>query len=99
PVAQNDMRRIGDLISIDADRARLNTNLSPVDGVGVPGLAGAAEDLAQQRRGEAGEGTAAADLHFEEQRLALMHGHAARRADRLEPPFGRQTALVEGVAS
>ena len=48
----------------------------------------------QQRRGKTSECSAAAYLHFEKQRLTLMHRHAARPADRLAPPFRRQATLV-----
>src|SRR5439155_6598940 len=79
------------------DRAGRDPDLAAVDGLGLPGRALAREDLAQQGRGEPSEGAAAAYLHFEEQGLALMQRHAARRADRLTPPLGRQAALVEGM--
>jgi hypothetical protein len=98
PVTQDDVRRIGDLVGIDADRAGHDANLPLVQSLGIPGLADAAEDVAQQGRGEAGEGPAAAYLHFEKQRLAFVHRHAARHADRLEAPLGGQPALVERVA-
>src|SRR3546814_5457524 len=37
-------------------------------------------------------------LHLDHQRLAFVHRHAARLADRLQAPFLRQAALVHGMA-
>jgi hypothetical protein len=41
---------------------------------------------------------AAAGLHLDHQRLAFVHRHAARLADRLQAPVARQAALVHRVA-
>ena len=40
----------------------------------------------------------AAGLHLDQQRLALVHAHAARLADRLAAPGRGQAALVERMA-
>ncbi len=92
------MRRIGDLVGIDADQPGRNADLATIQSLGIPGFAGAIEDFAQQGRCKASEGAAAADLHFEKQRLALVYRHAAPISDGLPPPFSREAALVERMA-
>ena len=66
--------------------------------LGIPGVADAAENVPQQGRREAGKSAAAAELHFEKQRLALVYRHAAPISDGLPPPFSREAALVERMA-
>ena len=53
--------------------------------------------LFQQRPQVLHEGAAAAQIHFEQQRLALFERQAAIAADRLIAPLERQTQVVHGV--
>ena len=54
--------------------------------------------LADQRREKAHEGPAAAGLHLDQQRLALVQRHAARLPHRLVAPRLGQARLVERMA-
>jgi len=60
-----------------------------------PGLA---EMFFHHRQCPAPEGWIAADLLFDEQALAFMHGHAARLAQRPVRPCLRQVLFVERMA-
>ena len=55
----------------------------------------AAEDARSNGAAKPAKARLRTHLHFEEQRLAFVHRHAAGPADRLTPPFLRQAALVE----
>ena len=92
------MERIGHLVGIDPDEAALDPVGQLQQVVGLPGRTLAAEGVARQRRQEAEERRPAADLHLDQEGLALVDRHAAVLADRLQPPVGRQAALVHGVA-
>src|SRR3546814_2064850 len=76
------MRGIGDLVGIDADQARPYPGIDPAQVGFFPGRTAAAKGLAQDRRRPAEEFVAAADLHLDQQALALVQRHAARLADR-----------------
>ncbi len=68
-----------------------------MEAVGVDVFGVAPEMLAQERGQRLREGAAAAGLHLDAERLALVHRHPARLADRLAAPFGGKSLLVEGV--
>ena len=93
------MGRIGDLVGLDANEAGFDQDGVAVQIVGLPGVAVAAETLAQDRGEVVGEAPAAAGLHFHQQRLAFMHAHAARLADRLGEPVMRAALFIDGVAA
>jgi hypothetical protein len=80
------MGGIGHLIGVNPDQAAPDPDLAAIERIGFPTRPIAAESLTQDRRRIAEERTAAAHLHFEQQRLALMNGHAAGAADRLQAP-------------
>jgi hypothetical protein len=82
---------------IDPDEAGPDPCGEPMQIAGRPGRAARPERPGDDRRGPVEEGTRAADLHFNQQRLAFVQYHAARPTDRLTPPFARQTALVHGM--
>src|SRR3546814_4663605 len=92
------MRGIGDLVGIDADQARPYPGIDPAQVGFFPGRTAAAKGLAQDRRRPAEEFVAAADLHLDQQALALVQRHAARLADRLVAPGFRQAEFVERMA-
>src|SRR5208282_2773274 len=85
-VAQNYVSGIGDLIGIDPDQAPLDADLSLVERLGVPAGPVAAKSLAQDRRGKGQESAAAANLHLQQQGLALVNRHATGATDRLQAP-------------
>ena len=91
------MSGIGHLIGIDPDETAPNPDLTPVQRVDFPLRPIAAKSLADDRCRVGQKSTASAHLHFEQQRLALVHCHAAGTADRLKPPLGREPALIERV--
>ena len=76
------------MISSASTRMKPGSTLvrDPVEVLGLQGRALALERLLD-KRGEIGdELPAPAGLHLDEQRLALVHAHAAREADRLTAP-------------
>ena len=92
------MRRVGHLVGVDADEATADADLSPVERLDIPHRPVTAKGLTDDRCGIGQKSTASAHLHFEQQRLALVHRHAAGAADRLQPPFDRETPLIKSVA-
>ena len=96
PVAQDDVQRVGHLVGVDADEAALDAGVEALEvrrregGVVAERLLELARQKAHERRRTAG-------LHLDEQRLALVDGHAALVAHRLAAPAQRQPGLVEGV--
>ena len=100
-VAQDDVQRVGEFVGIDADEAAFHPRGAAQQGVRLPlgRTGGRAEQLAlDDGRRELKEGRTAADLHFHQERLALVQRHAAGIANRLTAPDSRQALLVERVA-
>jgi hypothetical protein len=95
-VAQDDVQRVGRLVGLDADEAALDAAVDAHEVVRGERRV-VAERGAQLAGEEADEGGRAAGLHLDQQRLALVHGDAARLADRLAGPGPRQARLVERV--
>src|SRR5712671_7152071 len=91
------MGGVGHLIGVNPDQAAPDPDLAVIELLSFPSWPIAAERLAQDRRCIDQERTAAAHLHFEQQRLALVNGHAAGAADRLQAPRSGEAALVEGM--
>ncbi len=91
------MQRVGELIGVHPDQAALHAVQVGVDVVLFPLGAAPTEMLHQQRLQVAHEGSAAADDHLHEERLALFERHPAISPDRLIPPVLRQSKVVHGV--
>src|SRR5258708_12374223 len=91
------MGGVGHLMGVNPDQAAPDPYLAVIELLSFPSWPIAAERLAQDRRCIDQERTAAAHLHFEQQRLALVNGHAAGAADRLQAPRSGEAALVEGM--
>ena len=70
----------------------------PVQVILAPFLAAHLQILLQHRLEVLHEGAAAADIHFKEQRLALLEREAAIAAHRLVAPLERQSQVVHGVS-
>ncbi len=92
------MRRVGNLIGIDADEAGFHPGVEPLQIVLIPGRTVSAECGPHDRRGVAEEALRPAHLHLDQQRLAFMHAHAQRIADRLAAPGFRQAAFIKRMA-
>ena len=97
-VAQQDVGRIGRLVGVHPDEAGLDPRLQAVEVLGREGGAVAAELRPHQGREEREERAAAAGLHLDDERLALVQAHAAGLADGLVAPCGRAALLVERMA-
>ena len=98
PVAKDDVERVGDLVGIDPDQAALDPDRPAVEVVGGERRAVAPEGRGQERREIAEEGARAADLHLDQERLALVDRERARAADRLAAPGLGQASVVERMA-
>ena len=93
------MGGVGHLVGVHPDIARLDPNRPPVECLRIRRVpAATVEMLAEQWREEPHKGLAAASLHLDQQRLALVQRHAARLTHRLVPPRLRQARLIERVA-
>ena len=86
PEAQDDVRRIGHLVGIDADEAALHSPPQPRQVAGSIRRRIAAECSVQLRPQPPQERIRAARLHLDDQRLAFVRRHAGRLAHRLARP-------------
>src|SRR5438094_7655466 len=92
------MGRIGHLVGVDPDEAAPDPDLAPIERVDSPLRPIAAKSVAYDWHRPGQKCTASAYLHFEQQRLALVHCHAARTSDRLQAPFDRKPSLIKRMA-
>ncbi len=94
--AQDDMRRVGQLVGIDADESAVylreqTRQVGSFKGRLCP------EVFLHQWRDQLQEGRAAAQLHFKRQALALVYAHGAGAAHWQEQRVTRQALLIAGV--
>src|SRR5439155_10794183 len=89
PIAQHDMARIANLVGVNANKARLNTGIEAAKVFGAKRPVPVAKRLLQQGSQKLEEVRASADLHLDQEGLALMDRHAAGEPHRLVTPSRR----------